>query len=137
MKLLNSFTELSLAAKVLGIAFGFFAAHILPIASFLMAIGVLVMVDLVTGIAAAKKRKEKIRSQGLRNSVIKTVWYFLAILTGHMMQSIFFKSLEIDYFISSFIAVIEFKSLLENIAELTGADVWTHLKNLLTKTPTK
>lgn len=137
MKILNSFNELSVWAKFLGIAVGFFAAHLLPIASFLIGIGILVMVDLITGIAAAKKRKEPIRSKGLRNSVKKTVWYFLAILTGHMMQSIFFKSLEIDYYISSFIALIEFKSLLENIAELTGADVWTHIKNLMTKTHPK
>lgn len=115
----------------------FLSVHFLAIADFLFAIGVLVMIDLITGMAAAKKRKEHIHSRGLRRSIIKTVWYFLAILMGHMVQSIFFKSVELDYLISSYIAIIEFKSLLENIGELTGADVWTYIRNVLPKKPEK
>lgn len=136
-KIWQSLEELSLGAKIFAFLFGLLYALILPIGSFLIAVGALVMIDLFTGVAAAKKRKEKLRSKGLRDSVIKTVWYFMAILTTQMMKVVFFPTFPIVYIISAYIAVIEFKSLLENIGELTGTDLWNAVKEFMEKSKAK
>lgn len=114
----------------------FALAFVTPIRWYLLAVGILVMVDLFTGIRAAKKRNEAIRSKGMRNSINKIALYFVAILLSEMMQQVFFKAIlpahmSITAVTAGFIGLVEFKSNLENIAEVTGLDIWKRLIEII------
>lgn len=97
--------------------------YIFPIQNFLIGIFILVMLDLYTGIKAAKKREEVINSKGLRKSVIKIRDYFIAILAANTLQEIWLAALPVVYTVSLYIAIVEFRSNLENISILTDTNL--------------
>lgn len=97
----------------------FFLEHVIPISHFLIGVMILVLVDLYTGIQAAKKRKEKLRSHGFRKSIVKIKDYFLAILLAQIFEKIWLEGFPLVHGISFAIALVEFRSNLENISEVT------------------
>lgn len=113
----------------------FLVDSVIPIAGFIVTGSILVVADLVTGIIAAKKNKEAIHSNGLRRTVTKIVSYMAAVLLAHIMQQVYLPSLPIVYAISLYIALVEFKSNLENLSVITGTDigkaVWELIKSKL------
>ena len=117
--------ELSTLIKIgLPYVFFFFA----PITWSIVGIGVLVFADVFTGIAAAKKRNERIHSKGMSRTVGKMLYYTIAIILSRVMEMAFISWLPVAQLTSGYIAVVEFKSNMENIAQVTGVDVWNHLK---------
>jgi len=112
-------------------------SFIMPVSHFLLFVTALVVADLITGIVAARKRSEKIRSDRMRGTVTKVAMYFIAILAARGMDVVFLipKNLHLDltWFIAAFIAVTEFKSVLENVEESTGVDLWTAVGRKLGK----
>jgi hypothetical protein len=72
---------------------GWLLSKIIPISPFLIFTVILVFCDLVTGIIAAKNRKEKITSFKIRRTVVKIVLYFIAILLAEGMRDIFIKQI--------------------------------------------
>lgn len=98
-----------------------------PIAVILVATGVLVFTDLFTGINAAKKRMELIDSKKMARSISKIIFYFTAIILSRMMEIVFFPQIPIASITSGYIALIEFKSNMENISAITGLDIWKAL----------
>ena len=112
-------------------------SFIMPISGFLIFVTALVVADLITGMVAARKRAERIRSERMRATVTKVAMYFIAILAARGMDVVFLmpKDLHLDltWFIAAFIAVTEFKSLLENVEESTGVDLWTTVGRKLGK----
>lgn len=111
----------------LGIPYVFFFFS--PITWSIIGIGVLVFADVFTGIRAAKKRGERIHSKGMSRTVGKMLYYTIAIVLSRVMELVFTPWLPIAQLTSGYIAVVEFKSNLENIAQVTGVDVWNHLKD--------
>ncbi len=102
-----------------------------PIESVILTSLLLLVVDLITGIMAAKKRGEPITSAGLRRTVSKIFIYeaalLLAFLTekyllGHMMP--------VTKMVSGMIGMVELKSVFENMNDISGQDL---LSSLLTK----
>lgn len=100
-----------------------------PITWSIIAIGVLVFADVFTGIRAAKKRGERIHSRGMSRTVGKMLYYTIAIVLSRVMEIGFIDWLPIAQLTSGYIALVEFKSNMENIATVTGVDVWNHLKD--------
>lgn len=129
------------ASKSIKISFSllvsFLAHSVVPIAGFIVTGSILVVADLVTGIIAAQKKKEPIHSNGLRRTVTKIVSYMAAVLLGHIVQQVYLPSVPIVYAISLYIALIEFKSNLENLSIITGTDigkaVWGMIQSKLPK----
>lgn len=111
----------------LGLPYAFF--FFTPITWSIIGIGVLVFADVFTGIRAAKKRGERIHSKGMSRTVGKMLYYTIAIVLSRVMELVFTPWLPIAQLTSGYIAVVEFKSNLENIAQVTGVDVWNHLKD--------
>lgn len=109
----------------------FFLEHVVPISDFLIGVMVLVLVDLYTGIQAAKKRKEKLRSHGFRKSIIKIKDYFLAILLAQIIEKIWLEGIPLVHTISFAIAFVEFRSNLENISEVTDVKFVNVLLSIL------
>ena len=60
------------------------------------------------------------------------IFYGIAIILSRVMEVAFIDWLPIAQLTAGYIALVEFKSNLENIAEITGVDVWVFLKDKLT-----
>lgn len=84
----------------------------------------LVVADLITGLMAAKKRKEPITSSGFKRTVIKLMIYETAILLGFIAeQYLTLDILPVAKIIASFVGVTELKSVLENLNDIGGGDL--------------
>jgi DNA integrity scanning protein DisA with diadenylate cyclase activity len=103
-----------------------------PIWAALVGIGVLIFADVLTGTKAAHKRGERIHSRKMSTTINKMIFYAIAILLARVMEVSFINWLPIAQLTAGYIAVVEFKSNMENIAEITGVDIWNHLKDKLT-----
>lgn len=108
---------------------GWLTSFVLPIAPFLAFTVFLVLCDLFTGTKAARVRNEKINSRGLRRTVEKILLYFIAILASEGMRLVFMEPIPVSYVTAFAIAITEFKSNIENIETVTGANVWSYLKD--------
>ena len=98
-----------------------------PITAGLIGLGVLIFADVITGCKAAKVRGEEIRSNRMARTVSKIIFYSIAIILSRLMEVAFIDFIPLAQITAGYIAVVEFKSNLENIASITGVDVWKHL----------
>lgn len=96
-----------------------------PIAKLMLAIGILVIADFITGVLAAKKRGEPITSKKMRPTIMKGLGYMIAIIVGFVMQHFFIKDFEVAKIVAGLIAFIELKSLDENFKDITGKSLFT------------
>lgn len=100
-------------------------ALLAPIHAVMATAGGLILTDLLLGVLAAHKRGDLITSGALRRTVTKMVVYQCAIITGffaehYMMQD----ALPVVKLVASAIAMVELKSILENLDDLNGASVF-------------
>jgi phage-related holin len=111
-----------------GVTISWLIQFITPLASFLIFTTCLVLVDLYTGVQAAKKRGEVIHSKGFRRSITKISLYFAAVLLARGMEIVFLSpkgfDFDLTYIVAGLIALTEFKSNLENISTVTGVPFW-------------
>ena len=104
-------------AAVVGWAISF----ILPIKDFLILTSGLVIIDLITGIFAAKRRKEELKSRALMRTTTKLLLYYSAILATEGVQMVFAENIPITYITAFTISITELKSILENVDSGTGS----------------
>jgi fumarate reductase subunit D len=106
------------------------AALFLPIKSLLFATGALIVLDLITGVMAARKRGEKITSGRLRDSLSKLVIYEVAICAAFVAEHYISDMLPFVKIASSMISLVELTSVYENLNDISGKDI---LKSLIVK----
>lgn len=95
-----------------------------PIIPMLITCGVLIAADTITGMVAASKRKEKIKSSEMRRSISKLVVYQIAIMTGFLLETYMLDNLiPVSKIVASVIGIVEFKSILENVSSIAGQDI--------------
>ncbi len=99
---------------------------------------VLVAVDLVTGMLAARKRGEAIKSSGIKRTVGKILLYQTALCLGFLVQ----QNLTGDIvpavkLISTLIGVTELKSVLENLNTLSDSSLFKVLIDKIVQTPSQ
>lgn len=100
-------------------------AVLAPIKALLISVGFLIVADLVTGIWAAYKRGEKIRSSVMRRTISKAVIYQLAVISGFLVELYMLESfLPVSKIIASVIGLVELKSILENANHILGQDLF-------------
>jgi phage-related holin len=96
---------------------------LIPLGPFIAITVWLVIIDMGTGIMAAKYRKEPITSKGMRRTVTKIMLYSVAIISAQGMQLVFLTPAGIDahlpFVVAGLVALTEFKSLLENVEAVT------------------
>jgi phage-related holin len=97
----------------------------MPIKHFLIFTIFVVFADTVTGIIAAKKRKEAITSKGLYRTSQKVVVYFVGIMIFHGASVTFGLPSQIVYSVSFLISFTELYSISENIKSITGVNIGT------------
>lgn len=103
-----------------------------PIKAILLVTIFLIIADLISGIMAASKRGEKISSAGLRRTISKFLVYNLAVISGFLVEQYMVANLfPISKLIAGVIAMVELKSILENLNSINGTDIFkTILSNL-------
>lgn len=96
-----------------------------PIHAVLLVVGILVIVDAATGVWAAYKRGEKIKSAGLRRTVSKTIIYQVAVICGFLLEHYLMGDImPISKIVAGMIGVVEFKSILENSDSIYGGSLF-------------
>jgi phage-related holin len=88
---------------------------LLPVKPMLIILSFLIIIDFITGVITSLKKKEKIVSSRIFNTVIKIYVYYSAILTMALIDVAF--STKILIYISvGFAIATEGKSIIENLA---------------------
>lgn len=99
-----------------------------PVHTVMATAGALLIIDLILGVWAAAKRKEIITSAALRRTVSKLLVYEMAIITGYLAEHYMLSdSLPIVKLAAAAIALVEMKSILENLNEIHGAPVFASI----------
>lgn len=98
----------------------YLAVYFAPTATAILTIGFFVVCDTITGIMAARARKEEITSKKLRRTAAKFLSYGIGILVAHVVQKNYLPTLDGVKLISGLIAFIELKSIDENMKTITG-----------------
>jgi hypothetical protein len=95
-------------------------AFVAPIHTLIIAIGILLSADFVTGVARAIKRGDKVSSRKMRRSIYKALGYQLAVLSGFAFELLMPGVLPFAKLIAAAVGLVEFKSILENVTAMTG-----------------
>lgn len=115
----------------LGVAAVAVAAVFAPIQAAIIAIFVLTVVDLISGVMASIKEKTPITSEGLKRTVIKLFLYETAICMAFLVQTYLTGDLfPASKLVTALVGLVELKSLLENFDRITGDSFF---KNLIAK----
>lgn len=102
-----------------------------PVQGMITACFVLIAVDLITGLTAARKQKLPITSSGLRRTLVKLFVYEAAIMLGFVAQQYLTgPSIPITNIIGGYVGLTELLSSIENLNVISGTDL---LKALLEK----
>jgi hypothetical protein len=110
-----------------------------PVKEVMATVVVLILLDLVTGMYAAYKRKEPLSSSAIRRTVSKIFIYEVAIGAGFLAQAYLVKDLiPVANLIGSVVGLVELKSVLENLNGASGTDIFKSIIDRLgsdNKTP--
>lgn len=108
-------------------------ALIAPIASIMLTIGFLIIVDFITGAYASYKKKIPITSERIGNTISKFFIYNLVVLSAFLLEKYIVKEIPFQRIITGFIAIAEIKSILENFNKIYGINPFKALINLIKK----
>ena len=102
-----------------------------PIQSTLITVVVLIAIDLVTGLMASRKIGQPITSAALRRTITKIFVYEMAVMVAFITQKYMVPDLlPLVKMASTMIAVVELKSIYENLNTISGEEL---LKTLIDK----
>ena len=117
-------------------------AFFLPISGILLMIGVLIVIDTVAGIWKAKKIGEKITSRRLSAIISKLALYEVTVIMFFLIDVFILNDIILTFFSVPFmltkvvalvLASIEVMSINESWKRVKNIDLWTSLKNLLSR----
>ncbi len=111
---------------------GFLAAFFAPIYMSMFIVGLFIVGDTVTGILKAKKLKQPITSRKLSAVLTKMLTYQLLVAVSHGIE-IAIIDVPVLKVVMGSIALVEFKSMLENISSYLGKDIVKYLLKALNR----
>lgn len=114
--------------KKISIGLAIFFSSIEPA---MIAVGILIMIDTMTGVIAAKKNGETIISKKLGGAITKSLVYQLLIISAHLCELYLFEQIPFVKISLAFLAMTEFTSINENIQKATGKSMLTYVKTYL------
>ena len=129
---MNTFSKLFTSLEaLLGGGIGIVLSFISPIAPFFwLAVG-LVLLDTITGMIAATRRKEKLHSRGFARVLSKMAVYMSAILACYCVEVVLKIQGHVTYFAVGAIAFTELMSVLENTRVVSGANIAAVVRGFL------
>jgi len=123
---------------IVSICFAFF----IPISGILIMIGVLIVIDTITGIWKAKKIGEKITSRKLSAIISKLALYEVTVIMFFLIDQFILNDIILTFFSVPFmltkvvalvLASIEVMSINENYKVVKGIDLWQSMKLLFAR----
>ena len=141
MKTQLSLLLISIQSKILTLI-SICLAFFLPISGILLMIGVLIVIDTVAGIWKAKKIGEKITSRRLSAIISKLALYEVTVIMFFLIDVFILNDIILTFFSVPFmltkvvalvLASIEVMSINESWKRVKNIDLWTSLKNLLSR----
>lgn len=133
-------TKIWLFTFVLTPIFTFTQKYLFADWEFLKYLTVFMMLDLVTGIAKALKKKQAVTSYGLRRTVVKALQYGVFLIVVHGLDTFEVKGESVDIFgwivtgAYSFLMAVEGKSILENVVEFDDRfDIASFIEKIIKK----
>lgn len=123
-------------AKIIGLNFlglmtTYLVSFFMPLSPWLIAVGIFVAADFITGIFKAKKLGIKIESKIMFKTVPKFIAYGLGVIIAHVLTLLFFNDFPAVKLVAGLVAFIEIKSLDENIKAITGTSLFGDLLKML------
>jgi phage-related holin len=112
-------------------AFIFLAAFFAPIKASMIAVGVIITLDFIFGLMAAKKRKEKIESKKMSRTLVKMLVYQLLVISAHLCEHYLVDFIPFTQITLGFIAIIEFYSIGEAFTTITGENFISYAKSII------
>lgn len=105
------------------------------IQSALIAIGFLIFADTFTGMWSAVRKggRMAITSRKMGRIVTKLILYPLALIVAKVSEQYLAPSIPWTDVTAGILAVVEVKSIFENMSSLLGFDLWDRIKNQLWK----
>lgn len=89
---------------------------------------VLIVVDLISGILLAQHNGENFKLKKLMITGRKIIYYTLISFSGYIIDSVFIKEsfgvVFFYHFFMFFLAIAEFKSIIDNLSRLLKIDIW-------------
>ena len=113
--------------------FGFIAVFLLPQMTAFIAIGLLVMIDMFTGVCCALKVKTQITSKRMKDTVIKLIMYNVFIITCMITESFLLTRIPFIEVALGIIATVETKSIFENIENILDIKIIRAFKEIMHK----
>lgn len=95
-----------------------------PTLEFMLLVGFFVVMDTITGMAAAIKTDTPITSKKFRAIFPKFIVYGAAVLVAHVIQRQFFPDFPAMKIIAGFVAYSELMSIDENIQKISGVSMF-------------
>ena len=103
-------------------------AYFTPIREIVHVMLIFLAIDMISGIWASVKTKEKVESRKLAKTVFKFLWYTVAVMLAWMMEKTF--SMEwsrLASIVGGFICFVELKSIFENITRITDEPIFMRI----------
>ena len=114
--------------------FGFWAGTMVaPVAPILWTMVFLIVVDFITGVVAAIKKKQQVQSRKFFNTISKFFIYNLVILSAHFIGLHVIPDLPMLKIVGGFIAITELKSIFENFSKIYGINIWEYVKEAISR----
>ncbi len=106
------------------------SAFFLPIIPAMIAVGLLIILDTITGVMASQKRGEKICSKKFGRVITKMLVYQLLIIASQLVEKYLF-DFGIIKVTLAFLGLTEMLSISENFQTITGANFIQYIRGFL------
>lgn len=106
-------------------------AFFAPIFPAMIAVGILIFIDTLTGIIAAKRAGESITSKKMGGAITKSIVYQLLIISAHLCETFLFAQIPFVKISLAFLAMTEFTSISENFEKSTGKNLLKYIKTFM------
>ena len=106
-------------------------AFMIPLIPFMALCGFMILVDMITGVKAAKKKGLEITSRRRKDTVTKGIVYMSALIISHSCVLLFKIPVPMLEITGGYIVYTELTSIDENYFTLTGKKLFYHLKKVL------
>lgn len=124
--------------KLLKILLISMALALSPIRAVIHTAFALIIIDLISGIIAARLRGEKIESSKLKQTVLKVFLYEIAIILAFLTEkNLTGDGIPLCKIVSTFVGMTEFTSILENLASINHSRALGALAKAMGKIPTE
>lgn len=122
----KTIAALELASKFLSMLL----VVLMPIRPVMIAVSVLVIADMITGVLAARKEGKRITSSGFKKTISKTLAYQSAIVVSFVIETYLMEGIPAVKVVAALIALTEGKSFFENLHRITGVDYWAKIMQI-------